>query len=241
MEMRDAVRQTIQTILTLVGVLVAIAAYIGTRRRKELRYRILSATPLLSSGEQVGHKVQVLFDGKPVEGVQVIVMEIVNSGNVPIRPADFERPLSFSFGDRAHVLLAEVVSTDPIALKPELQSNRGSIKIAPVLMNGDDWVRIKVLVARYGNCITPDSRVEGVRDVLPFRESRRLLWVVVLITVAISLTGWLLSSWYAPPPSSGGQFVPVPGMRWRLPVYLSVLLLAAVYSIWTNLRKRRKK
>ncbi len=239
--MRDAVRQTIQSILTLIGVLVAISAYIGRRRRKELRYRIVSATPLLSPGEQVGHKVQVLFDGKPVEDVQVIVMEIMNSGNVPIRPADFERPLSFSFGDRAHVLLAEVLSTDPTALKPELQSGGRSIKIAPVLMNGDDWVRIKVLVARYGNHITPDSRVEGVKDVLPFRESRRLLWVVVLITVAISLTGWLLSSWYAPPPVSGGQFVLVPGTRWRFPVYLSIVILSAVFWIWTNLRKRSKK
>jgi hypothetical protein len=239
--MRDAVRQTIETILTLIIALVGIAAYIGARRRKELRYRIVSATPLLTSGEQVGHKVQVLFDGKPVEGVHVIVIEIVNTGNVPIRPADFERPLSFSFGDRAHVLLAEVLGTDPVALKPELQSNRGSIKIAPVLMNGDDWVRIKVLVARYGNRVTPDSRVEGVRDVLPFRESRRLLWVVVLITVAISLTGWLLSWWYAPLPSSGGQSVLVPRTEWRLPAYLSVIILAAAYWIWANFRNRRKK
>jgi hypothetical protein len=237
--MQDDALQTIGIILALIGVIVSIGLYAVGRRRKELRYRIISATPLLSSNEQAGDKLQILFNKKPVRDVHVIVMETMNSGNVPIRPLDFERPLSFHFGDHAQVLLAEVVRTKPLTLKPELKNGKSSITLAPTLLNGGDCIRIKVLVSQFENQIIPDCRIEGISQVLPLRESQRAWWTVVLSTIAVSLACWLLSWWYAPPPR--GQFTPIPPMGKQFVVYLSGYVVVAALWAWVFSRRGRKR
>ncbi len=237
--MQDAALQTIGIILALIGVIVSIGLYAVGRRRKELRYRVISATPLLSSNEQAGDKLQLLFNKKLVRDVHVIVMETMNSGNVPIRPLDFERPLSFHFGDHAQVLLAEVVRTKPLTLKPDLKNGKSSITLAPTLLNGGDCIRIKVLVSQFENQIIPDCRIEGISQVLPLRESQRAWWTVVLSTIAVSLACWLLSWWYAPPPR--GQFTPIPPMGKQFVVYLSGYVVVAALWAWVFSRRGRKR
>lgn len=237
--MQNSALQTIETIITLIGVLVTISLYVMGRRRKELRYRVISAIPLLTSSEEAGGRLQILFNRKPVHSVHVIVVEAINSGNVPIRPMDFERPLSFQFGDLAQVLLAEVTSTSPPTLKPQLRNTNSTVAIEPTLLNGGDCIKLKVLVSQFGNKIVPDCRIEGISQVLPLRASQRLWWILVLSTIAISLACWLLSWWHAPPPT--GQFTPIPPMGKRFLVYFAGYILAIALWIWALARRRNKR
>jgi hypothetical protein len=90
-----------QFICGIGGIGVAVLIYFLQRRKKSLPYQVLAATPLLTVNEELKGKIQVTFEGTPVQNVHLVLLKILNNGNVPIASSDFELPLSFSFGEKS--------------------------------------------------------------------------------------------------------------------------------------------
>jgi hypothetical protein len=118
-------------------------------------------TRLLSVHEGVKDRVQILLDGVPCRDVSLLVIEINNSGNEPIRSSDFERPLRFNCGKEAQLLSLVVDATKPDDLRPAVKSATNEVELTPLLLNKGDWMRIIVL-AQDAGAVSPDGRIAGV-------------------------------------------------------------------------------
>lgn len=69
---------------------MAAAIYFKQRQRKNISFEVLSNSSLLSVQDEIKKDVQILYKGKLVQQVNLILLRLVNSGNVPILSVDFE-------------------------------------------------------------------------------------------------------------------------------------------------------
>ena len=132
---------------------------------------------------------------------------MTNTGNTPVASADYEREVSFQFGDSTRVLTAEVSETHPDNLTASLVSSDRKIALKPVLLNKGDSVTIKALLGEFDGTINADGRIIGVKNIEIRRESPVWLLVSMLGGLALSVIGFGLyarSIPEAPPPSTEG-------------------------------------
>ena len=175
----------------LIVIIVMVYIYWLERRCKELSYDIISNTPLFDVHEEIEGRLQVILDGKTVEDViYLVLVEIVNSGNIPIKTTDYESLISLNFGENAQIFTAEVYKTNPdnlknhvniSGLKDELEPfiarltpmnesesidnmNRNKIvKLEPTLLNGGESITLKILGTQIADDIFVDGRIVGVK------------------------------------------------------------------------------
>jgi hypothetical protein len=163
--LRDPIWQFIGAILGIIAIVVSVYLFLLQRNRKSLAYKIETETALLTVTDELRGKLQIIYEGVPVQNVHLIILKIISDGNLPIASNDFEKPLNFSFGDEAVVLGAEIIKTNPITLKPKLNIMEGKISLEPTLLNSKDTLTIKVIISQFGGVITPDARIVGVSNI----------------------------------------------------------------------------
>jgi hypothetical protein len=86
----------------------------------------------------------------------------VCSGNVEIKPEDFEHPFSVELGPSAQVLSTEVAQVSPPDLAPKLNITEGHLIIEPLLLNPGDAFDITALVSDMQDDDHLHGRVAGV-------------------------------------------------------------------------------
>jgi len=154
-------------ILAILGLVVTISLFLIGQwwwRRKALTYTT-EVTALLAVHYTLKPKVRILLeDDSPAENIKLVVITIRNTGQEPIKAADFERPIQFDCGDQAQILTLEVEKTNPEKMGPEVRiAKRSCIELAPLLLNRGNWLKIKALVNRMETLSPPDDRISGVQ------------------------------------------------------------------------------
>ena len=188
---RDPMWQFVGVILVII---IPLVLYLVQRRRKALSWEIISNTPLLSIDEAIRGNIQVLFDGKPVQDAQLIIVEIINSGNVAIKSIDYERPINLDFGENARILTAEVTETTPDNLDVSINIEGTKVLLNPTLMNGKDSITIKTIVSQFNDQITVEGRIVGVKEVQKSTKRNKIQDIrlfLVLFTI-VTLYGVLM-------------------------------------------------
>lgn len=178
----------IATVIAVLAIVVSILIYLKQRQRKALSYQILTQTPLLGLEEKIKGKLQILFDGKPVEDVNLIEFRIINSGNMPILATDYEHPINLSFDEKTKVLTAEVFKTNPKSLKATVKIEDAKIILPPVLLNSRDSIILKTLVSQFNGKISVDGRIIGVKDIRKTKEAQYFTYTV-LIGLFLAIVG----------------------------------------------------
>lgn len=164
--LRDPVWQFIGAALGVIVIIVMIILYRRQERHKELSCVIFSHTPLDAIEPQVvRRKLQISYDGKPVQDVHVLRIAVVNSGNVPITSADYESPITLRFGNEARVLTADIAGSEPNNLRPSIEGKEQFIVMQPALFNQGDFIVLELLVSKYKPPIKVDGRIIGVKDI----------------------------------------------------------------------------
>ena len=74
---RDSLWQFITIVIAIIAIIISIILYLIQRRRKSLSWEIISNTPLLSIDEEIKGDLQILFAGKPVQDIQLIILKII--------------------------------------------------------------------------------------------------------------------------------------------------------------------
>jgi hypothetical protein len=191
--LRDPFWQFVGAVFTLVALAVTVLLYFLKRRRKVLSYEIISRTSLMSVKEEVKGRVQILFDGTPVSDAHMIIMKVTNTGNVPIVPSDYLRPVKFSLGETVQILSAEVMETNPDNIEASVKVDAEAVVLTPVLLNGGDSITLKILLAQFEGEIDVDGRIVGVKHIQTARENS-LPFVVVVIGAVMTIGGMLLAT-----------------------------------------------
>jgi hypothetical protein len=119
----------------VVAVVVPVAVYLVGRTRKALAYEV-SATPLVVP--ELHGDFEISYHGQAVRNAHLVEVVIGNTGNAPIRTADYERPLLVDLGGQTAVLAARVTTSQPSDLEVALVEGKGRVGIAPLLLNAGD-------------------------------------------------------------------------------------------------------
>lgn len=193
-----------QIISIVVAIGVPLSLFIIQRwiQRKELSYNIISRTPLLNLQGKNKWDIQILFDKKPVQDVDLIEIEILNSGHQEIRPNDYEYPISFNFGENTKILSAEKSEVNPESLQPSIRIEGLKVVIDPILLNPKDSITIKMLVSRYEKKPTPNVRIAGIKDIKDARESSKKLAILNAVSGMIAGTLSIIFLFQAIPPGA---------------------------------------
>jgi hypothetical protein len=180
----------------VIGALISVVLFRLQQSRKALSYEIVSSTSLLSINDEVKSDVAILYKGKPVRNVHLIIVKIVNSGKLPILDADFVNPLEFDFGKKTELLSAEIMDTVPSNLQVSISLVSEVIKISPLLLNPGDSIKLKVLMSGYDDTLNVSTRVVGVKEITGLdqtdkekrvRRSYKIAIVVVIYGLMVAL------------------------------------------------------
>jgi hypothetical protein len=197
--LRDPFWQFASAVLALVAIAISAVLYLLQRRRKALSYEVVSCTPLLSVREEVKGRVQIVFDDTSVSDAHMVVIRVLNSGNVPIIPSDYVRPVKFDFGEIAQILSAEVMETSPDNIEACIDPE--TLELMPVLLNSSDSIMLKILLARFDGTINMDGRIVGVKQIRTATK-RSLPIAAMLIGITVTMAGLLLALSISRLPSS---------------------------------------
>ena len=216
---RDPVWQFVGVVLAI-GVPIAI--YQLQKQSKRFAYEIIARTTLLTVREELESKVQVLYDGSPVQSLTVFLVRVWNAGSEPIKSIDFERPLSFSAAAPAQILTVATTEVLPESLTPELVFEAHSLTVAPMLLNPGDSLTLKFLVKDASTSLKPDARIVGVTR---FQEgngaSRRV--ATLAVGMLMCLAGTAVASFYV------GRAVAALPVEWpQLPLAAKMALTVAI-------------
>lgn len=170
--------------LTILAIIGPIIVYLKQRMRKSIHYRIVSRTALFSVKEEVKKELEITYKGKKIEDAQLVLIEISNTGNVPIEAEDYKKPISFNFGEEAQVLTAEVIKTDPEELQASVSIDKGIVSLTPILTNAGDSLTLKIIVSGLGEVTKASSRIIGVKQLEEAKPPMNLgLWLLMLLTI----------------------------------------------------------
>ena len=166
---RDQIWQFIGVITGLIIGLVSIGASIWMARnpfnKKMLSAQILAMTELIQVNQLDKSRFRIELDGKWVRDPFLLILSIINTGSMPISSKDFERPLDLYLGEEAEIIDVEVIKTSSKSIEPSITRHDNSITIAPLLLNQNEYLTIKLLLANYERKIDFRTRIIGVDEI----------------------------------------------------------------------------
>jgi hypothetical protein len=114
------------------------------RTRKFLTYEIQTFTP----------DILVVNGRGSIPGSVVMMLKIMNTGNIPITPLDFGGALCFHLEEDRKIYSAEIVDSMPSTLRPMVDIAPACIVLHPTRLAGHESMTIKAVI---------DGRSYGVR------------------------------------------------------------------------------
>lgn len=158
---------SLSPLTTFISTLVAVSGLMVTLirwPRKKLWWELVHSLPIVEAFSDPSAKIKSggrTFDAREVNN---IVIEVLNSGNTNIEADQYERPLTFRFGEKTQILSAEVLYEEPDGIHASLTHTANTVTLKPVLLNAGDIVGIRMLVANPTG-IRSDGRIVGVKEI----------------------------------------------------------------------------
>ena len=150
-------------ILVAAPIAIFIAFYFNWwRNRKSLSYEVLTSTNLFSVNSEVKHRIKITLDGKPAKDVQIVIIELLNDGYLPIEDKDFSTPLTIDFGESAEIISVENKENNPEDLPVKIISEKTKVEIEPLLLNRKDSLKMQILVNKFENNLYISARIKGI-------------------------------------------------------------------------------
>jgi hypothetical protein len=185
---------------SLITIIIGITIYILQRRTKKLSYNIKSWRVIDKLIESEG-KLEILFEGNKVKNTYLVIMSIINSGNVPITSNDYEKELTFDFGEDSKVLNVEVIKYIPSNLQVELNIKSNQIvRLTPLLLNPRDFFTFKILVSNYYSEPKIECRIVGVNKIVKTKSEYFMLIRLTISTLICLFIGLILNNYNIVPP-----------------------------------------
>lgn len=222
----------IGTILALLAILVPI--YLVLRQRKALSYEVISFSSIIS--EYAKDKLIILYNAIPVENVRLLVIRLVNSGNIPITPTDYERSVRLAFAEGSQVLTAEVVATIPANLLPKISPHDSRVEIESLLLNSGDSIVMNILIAGTDGSFEFDGRIAGVKKINRVVEGGPRFIITYLSGIALTIFGLIFLVQALTRPGSTPQDVAL----YNLLIAMGYVLMLIGLLVYSPRRRRQR-
>ena len=219
--LRDPIWQFAGAVLALVAIAISVALYFAQRQRKDVTYELLSNTPLLTLREKGLGQLQLTYNGVPVDNPRLAVIRLTNSGNMAIATADYERPISFAFGEGSTVLSSAITATCPDNLTVSVETRDNLVVLQPALLNPRDSLTLKLLVSGEERDLRADGRIHGVHRIHPAVERLWIDWILLTVGLLLLISGAIIS----PKPEA------TPVRQENIPALIAVVLGACFFGV----------
>ena len=156
---------TIGTAATILGVVLMALIYFLGRTEKALSYTDISIANVIEMLQELAPDMEFAYGGEILPDLTVHWITLRNSGNVPIRPTDFEREIEIDFGPESKVHGADIEHTWPENLAPELITGVSNVAIEPLLLNPGDDIALRMYVSGGEGAPNVDARIAGVSTI----------------------------------------------------------------------------
>jgi hypothetical protein len=228
-------------IASIVGIALAVYFYYRTRQIKELSYSIITATPLLQIGSEIAGRVQILLDAKPIEDVNLLIVAITNTGNVPIATPDYEHPVTMTFGEDIQIIEADITAKEPENLPSAIEYDQTIVTIKPTLLNSRDSLTIKMLLSGKPD-FAMTGRIVGIKQIKnkPHIESDANLYVSWASRISSITAVLVLVLAFAAVMAAALAEYAVPMYIFAM-ILLIIIMVSVVFSYWESLLKLIKR
>jgi hypothetical protein len=193
---------SIYVIFFIIVTIISTVLKLRLKEKKEISYSVITDTPV-SVKEAVAKDFEIYFKGKPVKNVRLVELKIWNSGNVEIKKAHYDEPISFlpDTVDREGKLLdIEVIDKHPkyLSIKQAvLYHKEGVIGLPEVLFQKGYSVTLKILLADYAPEITVSASIQDLDRIKEIKNNEDATYslreIVLYFLVGLILT-FLLAS-----------------------------------------------
>jgi hypothetical protein len=196
------------TILAVIGLLLAAWAiyatydvYSKSKPQKHLQLSLVAAIPLIDIRPEAAGDITILYKNQPVDNAILLQIRLENSGNQPILPADYVKPVTFSFASAGEIADASITDLEPSNMGLVIsRTSKYQAELAPILLNPSDSANIRFAILADGsetvvNNLQIDGRIVGVKEVkltLPSGEEPNPIIAVVISVISGGIAGVLL-------------------------------------------------
>jgi hypothetical protein len=127
--------QFVGVVVAILAIVLTIYLYRRQNKRKRFAYQIVASTPLVSVQEGFQDKLEIVFNGQTIKDAQLLLIKLINSGDMPILADDFKRKVTVTFGEGSKVLTAEVTDAKPKSIRASLINSDTQISLNSLLLN----------------------------------------------------------------------------------------------------------
>jgi hypothetical protein len=178
--------ETLKTVASIAGPVIGIASLVAAfifyrRQRKymELSYEISPVLSLVQVGRAIQHRVEVKYDGEPIEHLSGVSVEMRSSGTEPVEfnleddSHAMETPVTLDFGQGTRLLGEPTVEPNPKNLKVSAikdPENQNKVILDKFLLNPGQSVTVSTFGDKLRN---PPKVYANIKGVAPLRERTR--------------------------------------------------------------------
>lgn len=148
-------------IIGIVALCIAYVTYKSQQTRKQLEYIITSSTSVVPA--EVSNKLKVTYGRTSVSDAAVTIIRLVNSGNTPINPEDFNSDISIELLGANSIVSALFTKTRPVDLSPKLKVTSKRMLLSPLLINREDMMEFQLLTSGLAKDVQISGRLSGVK------------------------------------------------------------------------------
>lgn len=183
------------TIFGLLAIVVAIAIYFKQKERRTLDWLTTGVFPIISMpSEYHGPEIQVTANGEPITNPIVTGFVVKNTGTVPLRESEFEKPVTFAFPKAKINTFALVDFPKDTAAYLDTSDDRTYAQVRLGSMNRGESFKVQFLVDGESADYEITSRIIG--ETRPMREMTEELFEVsfrflpfIRVEVLVARTG----------------------------------------------------
>lgn len=174
-----------------------IITYYFQREKIELSVELQGNTSVVQVEKRFAKDISVNYNGQEINSLSVLDISVKNTGNRPIRKADFEDPVHFNYTGLI-VPPPEVLNKSPNSLKPSFEKETdGALKLKPLLLNPGDSFSFRTFIIDPKNNETPvavTGRIVGVKTIIfekadTTKSEYALIGAIIGILVSFLVSG----------------------------------------------------
>lgn len=183
-----------ERILWAIGLIItsilSIVLFILQKKNKELGYAIID-TQIMTFKEKI-EGVKVTYKNAPVTNLRVVLLKIMNIGNVDITEEDFRTPIRFvpAYTPRGGSFIDPKIVDKPKEADPQiiilnLSHHQDYYALKPILLMPSESITIKIVIAEDEMEhieVKPAGRIEGISNfkIVDFDYDEWGLWTDIM-------------------------------------------------------------
>jgi hypothetical protein len=149
----------------IAGILVPIWLWQADLAAHSLSVRLASSVALQPAETTSIPDIQISINGVNIKSPFLSTLELSNDGSKPIPTSDFESPVELSVGKDTQIVRARLTTAEPNNLKAELDTNKQSVKLRPLLLNPNDTLTIAIITSGSPPSFAAQARIAGISKI----------------------------------------------------------------------------